>query len=280
MYQTPLPSTPLCHGGNKKVIIFPARYIAIVHPAYKLLRQGRPPLHPTTQRNTMSTFNFRMLSVSLALAVMFALSVPATGAETGSAPGAATPNPEKQNPAGKLERARKLYEDFHNSTLATRQELLAKRRELDAQMYSSQSDEQKIQALAKEIADLRAKLYSARIALKNTLIKEGIPFGRRGYGPGMGRGPGCCGPGGRDGYGGFGCGGYGPGMGRGYGPGPGGGGAPCCGGPGGAGGYGPGMGRGYGPGPGGWDAPCCSGPGMRGGPGFGTGSGMRGYYGR
>jgi len=196
----------------------------------------------------------RILSVFLALAVLFALSVPATGAD-GAAPGATTPNPEKRNPAEKMERARKLYEDFHNSTLATRQELFAKRRELDAQMYSAQADEQKIQALAKEIADLRAKLYSARIALKNTLIKEGIPFGRRGYGPGMGRGPGCYGAGGgRDG-----CGGYGPGMGRGYGPGPGGWNAPCRNGPGGAGGYGPGM---------------------RGGPGFGTGSGMRGYYGR
>ena len=151
----------------------------------------------------MRTFNFRILSASLALAAMFALSQPARGAEPEFMLDMTAVSPEKRAIAGKL------YDDFHNSTLAARQDLLAKRRELDAQIYSAQYDEQKVQSLAKEIADLRAKLYSARVALKDALIKEGIAFGHSSYGPGMGCGSGCCGSGG----------GYGPGMGRRHGPG-------------------------------------------------------------
>ena len=135
----------------------------------------------------MNTFYFRALSFSLALAAVLGLSGLATATEPCCGPGMASLSPEKQ------ELAQKLYEDFYKSTEAVRQELVSKRHELGAQMYNAKPDENKIQSLAKEISDLRAKLYSARVSLKGRLIKEGIPFGHGGDGPGMGRGRGYCG---------------------------------------------------------------------------------------
>ena len=140
----------------------------------------------------MNIFNFRIVTFSLALAAVLGLSGLAAAAESCCGPGMAKLSPEKQ------EIAQTLYEDFYKNTEKTRQALIFKRHELGALMYSANPDENKIQALAKEISDLRANLYSARISLKGKLIKEGITPG---YGGGHGGG---CGPGMR--------GGCGPGM--------------------------------------------------------------------
>jgi len=137
----------------------------------------------------MNSFTFRTLSFSLALVAVLGLSGLAA-ASSCCEPGMAALSPEKR------EIAQKLYEDFYQSTEKTRQELISKRHALGAQMYSAQPDEKTIQALAGEISDLRAKLYSARISLKGNLIKEGIPLGYGGgYGPGMRGGCGGCGAG-------------------------------------------------------------------------------------
>ena len=145
----------------------------------------------------MNTIHFRTLSFSLALAAMLGLAATAFAAESQQEAGKAAPgyhgagmmslSPEKQAIV------KKLHEDFYNSTKATRQELISKRHELDAQLYSAQPDENRIQALTKEISDLRAKLYSARITLKGKLIKEGVMLEHKGHG--MGRGAGCDGKG-------------------------------------------------------------------------------------
>jgi len=138
----------------------------------------------------MNTFTLRTASISLALAAVLSLSCLAAAAESCCGQDATKLSPEKR------EIAQKLYEDFYQSTEKTRQELIAKRHELGAQMYSAQPDDKKIQALVKEISDLRAKLYSARISLKGKLIKEGISLGYGGgYGHGMRGGCGGCGPG-------------------------------------------------------------------------------------
>jgi zinc resistance-associated protein len=140
----------------------------------------------------MNTSSFRILSFSLALAAMLGLAGAATAAgpqETGTGQygaGMMSLSPEKQ------ELVKKLHEDFHNSTRATRQELISKRHELDAQLYSAKPDENKIQVLTREISDLRAKLYSARVSLKGKLIKEGITLGHSGHGHGSCGGRGNC----------------------------------------------------------------------------------------
>jgi hypothetical protein len=191
----------------------------------------------------MNTRNFRIMS--FVLAAMLGMSGLAAAAGPYSGGGGTSP----QDFEKKQELVRKLHEEFYAATETTRQELFAKSRELDAQMYGPNPDERKIQSLAKEVSDLRGKLYSAHVTLQSRLIKEGFAgyggYGRgmgRGYGPGAGGGASCCGePGATGGYG----------RGRGYGPGMGGG-ASCCDEPGATGGYGrgrgygPGMGRGYG----------------------------------
>ena len=143
----------------------------------------------------MNTFSFRTLSFSLALAAVLGLAASAAAAEPQEAGKAATGryvggmknlSPEKQ------ELVRKLHEDFRDSTKATRQELISKRHALDAQLYSANPDEKAVQALTKEISDLRAKLYSARIALKGKLIKEGVMLEHDGHGKGARGGQGPC----------------------------------------------------------------------------------------
>jgi zinc resistance-associated protein len=135
----------------------------------------------------MNAFNFRTLSFSLALAAMLGLAGSAMAAEpqrtdatarSHSGAGMMSLSPEKQ------EIVKKLHEDFYNNTKATRQELISKKHELDAQLYSAKPDDNKIQALTKEISDLRAKLYNARVTLKGKLIKENVMLGHS---------AGCCG---------------------------------------------------------------------------------------
>jgi len=128
----------------------------------------------------MNAFSFRTLSLSLALTALLGLTASAMAAGPHGA-GMMNLSPEKQ------ELVKKLHEDFRNSTKATRQELISKKHELDAQLYSANPDEKKIQTLTKEISDLRAKLYAARITLKGKLIKEGITLehGGRGMKRGM-----------------------------------------------------------------------------------------------
>jgi zinc resistance-associated protein len=144
----------------------------------------------------MNTFKRRVLSLAL-VAAMLGLTGLASAAEpqgertttTGHyGAGMMRLSPEKQAIV------RKLHEDFYNSTKATRQELISKRHELDAQLYSAKPDENKIQTLTKEISELRATLYNARISLKGKLIKEDVALGH-GYGKGHGVGS-CYGRGG------------------------------------------------------------------------------------
>ncbi|MDR2695512.1 MAG: periplasmic heavy metal sensor [Deltaproteobacteria bacterium] len=149
----------------------------------------------------MNTVNFRVLSLSLALAAALGLSGLATAADSCCEAGVAGRNPEKTeaccgsgvaglNPK-KQALANRLYEDFSKSTEALRRELISKRHELGAQMYSATPDENRIQALAREISELRAKLHSARVSLKGRLLAEGVTLRHGGRGRGMGRGQGC-----------------------------------------------------------------------------------------
>jgi hypothetical protein len=160
----------------------------------------------------MNSFHFRI--ASFVLAALLGLS----GLAMAAGP-YVKGNPPDQNPDKQQELVRKLHEDFYKSTDAARRELIAKSRELDAQLYSLEQDEQKIQALAKEVSELRGKLYSARITLKSKLIKEGFmpgyggrgPGAGGGYGPGMRGGVASCCDDSDPGYG-LGIRGYGPGM--------------------------------------------------------------------
>ena len=89
-------------------------------------------------------------------------------------------SPEKQAAV------QKIYADFNAGTASLRQQLTSKQYELDAQLYSATPDDKKVQALTKEVSDLRAKLFEAQVNLQSRLTKEGVPSSYMG-------GMGCCG---------------------------------------------------------------------------------------
>ncbi len=148
----------------------------------------------------MNTSKFRILGLGMTLAALLGFSGMASAAQTG--PYGMTP--ERQ---AVIE---KMHEDYYAKTNAVRQQLISKQHELNAQIYSPTPDEKKIQALTKEISDLRGKMFEARVALKQQMAKEGFGGGwGRGYG-GWGHGGGGWGHGGRGGCGGYSGGGCGP----------------------------------------------------------------------
>ncbi|MGE4299193.1 MAG: hypothetical protein AB7E47_14340 [Desulfovibrionaceae bacterium] len=130
-----------------------------------------------------------------------------------------------------------IVEEYRATILPLKEAAYTKERELDTLLDSKDVNTMKAEALAKDINELRAKIFSARIAFKLRFAKEvGVVMG-----PGIGGGQGY-GPRNGQGYGPCGGQGYAPCRGQGY--------APCGGqgyGPCGGQGYGPCGGQGYGP---------------------------------
>lgn len=117
--------------------------------------------------------------------------------------------------------ARKLFSESAASTAAIRDQLRAKRAELDAQLASPTPNKGKIESLSREIGELRGKLMNARVELRSRLADEGIPGEafEPAPGPMPGRGPAYDDPGYGPGFGPYGHGyGYGYHHGRGHGP--------------------------------------------------------------
>lgn len=91
-----------------------------------------------------------------------------------------------------------LFAEHEKAVYSLRESIRAKRAELDALYYSGSKDSAKVQAVYREMADLKAKLFMARLDLKAKLAEKGFTdFDLRG-------GPDCGGPRGRHGYGGYG----------------------------------------------------------------------------
>lgn len=86
--------------------------------------------------------------------------------------------------------AQKAFTDFRTKTADLHQQLMSKNYEYKALLTSKTVDEQKIQAVSKEISALRDNLYQQRVALDVQLAKDGIPamgnrMGMGGHGKGM-----------------------------------------------------------------------------------------------
>lgn len=73
--------------------------------------------------------------------------------------------------------AQEIYADHDKQTLPLRQQLMAKRAELNSLYYAEKSDSSKAQSLYREIADIQAKLYSANADLRKKLSDKGIAGG-------------------------------------------------------------------------------------------------------
>lgn len=80
----------------------------------------------------------------------------------------------KHLPTDQQETARKLWLTDGRTILATKELLVAKRHELNAQMAMPGVDEKTVNALVKEVAALNEKLITAEISLRRKLEKEGI----------------------------------------------------------------------------------------------------------
>ncbi|MBQ3059031.1 MAG: periplasmic heavy metal sensor [Desulfovibrio sp.] len=69
----------------------------------------------------------------------------------------------------------KLSREYFDKTLSLRQALMVKKAELEAQMISPRPDTAKVEALSREIGELRGKMTVARINFRTELEKQGIP---------------------------------------------------------------------------------------------------------
>ncbi|MDR2892694.1 MAG: periplasmic heavy metal sensor [Deltaproteobacteria bacterium] len=81
---------------------------------------------------------------------------------------------------------KQIHEEHYKKMVPLRQQMMVKQAELDALHYGGSADEGKVQALYREIADLKAKMFSARSALRSQLEAKGLPG--QGWGGGMMRG--------------------------------------------------------------------------------------------
>lgn len=93
-----------------------------------------------------------------------------------------------------MAQARKIFDKSYADMEGTRQALASKRMELDQQLASPNPDRSRIEALSREIGELRGKMLSSRVEVRNSLAAQGLPpdcFGR-GYGPANGQGYGPC----------------------------------------------------------------------------------------
>ena len=81
-----------------------------------------------------------------------------------------------------MEQVKKIFDDNYVATNDIRQLLRKKRNELDSLLYAPDPDKDRIEALSREIGELRGKILAARIDARAQLAKEGLPADA--FGPG------------------------------------------------------------------------------------------------
>ena len=85
-----------------------------------------------------------------------------------------------------MEQARQIFNESYASMDSTRQNLAAKRAELNAELANPNPDKAKIERLATEIGALRGKMLAARTEVRSRLQEQGLPadyYGPRGPNP-------------------------------------------------------------------------------------------------
>lgn len=94
--------------------------------------------------------------------------------------------------------AQEIFAEHAKAVSPLHQQLMAKRAELEALSYGKNVDDAKAQALFREVADIKAKLFKANSDLRAKLEAKGIAGGYGGHGGhrgGNGYGWGCGGAG-------------------------------------------------------------------------------------
>lgn len=153
----------------------------------------------------MKPFYRKLALIALVATVFCAFA--ANGQAAFYGPGESAPDPENYDapcPAfgpglspEQMRQAQKIFDENFASMDATRQELAAKRAELNALLASPNPDRGKIERLSADIGQLRGKMLAARADVRAKLQQQGLPAdfygpnGPRGWGYGPNPGWGC-----------------------------------------------------------------------------------------
>ena len=92
--------------------------------------------------------------------------------------------------------AKKLYSEHKAATSELRLKMKSKRAELDSLMYTTTPDLAKVEAVAKEMGDIRTKLVVSQAKMNAEMVKAGVPADfimqhkGKGFCRSMGHGPG------------------------------------------------------------------------------------------
>ncbi|QBH95367.1 periplasmic heavy metal sensor [Limnobaculum zhutongyuii] len=82
--------------------------------------------------------------------------------------------------------SQKIFNEFQTKSADLRQKMMSKNYEYKALLTSNPLDEQKVQAVSKEIDELRNALHQNRVAMDIEMAKAGMPMTGRHMGMGMG----------------------------------------------------------------------------------------------
>lgn len=85
------------------------------------------------------------------------------------------------------EKAQDLYDAYQKAVIPLREQVLAKHALLNAALAADKPDADTVEALTKDLGELKTKLLTERVELRKKLAEAGIQGGF-GYGRGMGRG--------------------------------------------------------------------------------------------
>lgn len=152
----------------------------------------------------MNILNKKIVPLFIAAALLLGGAVVASAAETANSGMRYQMQPYGQQlTPEQMSKAQKIYNDSYAEMEEARQALAGKRAELDQQLASPNPDRGRIEALSRDIGELRGKMLASRLDVRNKLAEQGLPpdcFGRgpaNGYGPDYGPGYGPC----RNGFG-------------------------------------------------------------------------------
>jgi len=134
--------------------------------------------------------------VAIAVLSLSAMAVAGPGYGPGGCPGYGGGNglqqqaltPEQQ------EKAQSLYDSYEKAIIPLREQLFAKHALLNAAVEAENPDAKIVDALSKDLGELKTKLFTERTELRKKLAEAGIQSGQgRSMGRGNGNGAGPCG---------------------------------------------------------------------------------------
>lgn len=133
----------------------------------------------------MSTLKKRFATLFIAAAIICCGAVASQAQNGDNAPRYQMQPYGQQLTPDQMAKAQEIFNNSYAEMEATRAAWASKRAELDRELASANPNPGRIEALSREIGELRGKMLSTRADVRNRLAAQGLPsdcFGR-GYGP-------------------------------------------------------------------------------------------------